>query len=263
MRCPRCSHEAPAGADFCPECGARLAAVCPRCGTPGAAGAKFCTKCGGGLTAAGSERDEPRPAAAAERRQLTVMFCDLVGSTAVSSVLDPEEMRELIRAYQEACASVVARFDGHVAQYLGDGLLVYFGYPEAHEDDPRRAVRAALELIDTIERSDLRQRPGVDERLAVRVGVHTGLVVVGEIGGGGRHGHLALGETPNVAARLQALAAPGTVAVSDATHGLAERGFRWEDRGAHDLKGLAQPQRAWQPLGEIGGSRLATAGAPA
>jgi class 3 adenylate cyclase len=264
MRCSRCSHEAPAGAEFCPECGTKLAAACARCGTPSAAGQKFCTKCGASLTAAGeSEREPVRSPAAAERRQLTVMFCDLVGSTAVSSVLDPEEMRELIRAYQDTCAAVIARFEGHVAQYLGDGLLVYFGYPQAHEDDPRRAVRAALEIVEAIERSQVRPRPDVDERLAVRVGIHTGLVVVGEIGGGERLEHLALGETPNLAARLQALAAPGTVVVSDATHRLAERAFRWQDLGPRAIKGFAEAQRLWQAIGEVGAgrSRAAVTGA--
>src|SRR6266851_661039 len=131
MRCAGCGHDAPAGAVFCPECGAKLVASCAQCGTPSAAGHKFCVKCGAALTTAVEpERELPRSSAAAERRQLTVMFCDLVGSTAVSSVLDPEEMRELIRSYQAACGAVIARFDGHVAQYLGDGLLVYFGYPQ-------------------------------------------------------------------------------------------------------------------------------------
>ncbi len=263
MRCPRCSHEAPAGAEFCPECGARLAPTCARCGTPSVAAQKFCTKCGASLTAAvESDRERPRPPTApAERRQLTVMFCDLVGSTAISTVLDPEEMRELIRAYQDTCATVIANFEGHVAQYLGDGLLVYFGYPQAHEDDPRRAVRAALEIVEAI----ARRRPDVDDRLAVRVGIHTGLVVVGEIGGGGRHESLALGETPNLAARIQSLAAPGTVVVSDNTRRLAERAFRWRDLGAQTVKGFAETQRLWQAVGEAGEagrSRVAAPGSP-
>jgi class 3 adenylate cyclase/predicted ATPase len=217
-------------------------------------------KCGAALTAtAEPKRDDSR---AAERRQLTVMFCDLVGATAVSTMLDPEEMRELIRAYQDACAKVIARFEGHVAQYLGDGLLVYFGYPQAHEDDPRRAVRAALEIAEAIERANLRPRPDATERLAVRVGVHTGIVVVGEIGDARRHEHLALGETPNLAARLQELAAPGTVAVSDATHRLAESAFHWSDLGARTVKGFTQAQRVWRPIRELGRSRLAPADAP-
>ena len=189
------------------------------------------------------------------------MFCDVVGSTAVSSVLDPEEMRELIRAYQHACTAVILRFEGHVAQYLGDGLLVYFGYPQAHEDDPRRAVRAALEIVEAIERLNVRPRPDVDERLAVRVGIHTGLVVVGEMGSGGRQEHLALGETPNLAARLQALAEPATVVVSASTHRLAERAFRWHDLGARAMKGFAEPQQIWQAIGDaVGRSRAAASG---
>src|SRR5712691_8733057 len=128
---------------------------------------------------------EPQPPDA-ERRQLTVLFCDLVDSTVLASQLDPEELRHVVRAYQETCAKVIARFDGHIAQYLGDGLLVYFGYPLAHEDDAQRAVR---------------------------LGIHTGLVVVGEVGGGTRQEQLALGETPNLAARLQGLAAPNTLVI--------------------------------------------------
>src|SRR5262245_19684541 len=142
----------------------------------------------------------------AERRQLTVMFCDLVDSTALASQLDPEEWREVVRAYQDTCAHVIARFEGHIAQYLGDGLLVYFGYPLAHEDDAQRAVRAGLGMVEAVGTLNTRfeRAPGV--RLAVRLGIHTGVVVVGEMGGGGRQEHLALGETPNIAARLQTLA---------------------------------------------------------
>src|SRR5439155_3329454 len=133
-------------------------------------------------------------------RQLTVLFCDVVDSTALASQLDPEELREVVRVYQEACAKVVARFEGHIAQYLGDGLLVYFGYPLAHEDDAQRAVRAGLGIVEVLGtlNSRLAQRQGV--RLAIRMGIHTGLVVVGAMGGGGRQEQLALGETPNIAA---------------------------------------------------------------
>ena len=159
----------------------------------------------------------------AERRQLTVMFCDLVGSTALSARLDPENLRDIVRAYQATCAEVISRFDGHIAQYLGDGLLVYFGYPQAHENDAERAVRAGLGIVDAVERLS----GGIDQRLAVRVGIHTGSVVVGDVGGEGRQERLALGETPNVAARLEALAGPRSVVVSSATKShalLARRG---------------------------------------
>src|SRR5215510_15234325 len=148
------------------------------------------------------------PAPEAERRQLTVLFCDLVDSTVLASRLDPEEWREVVRAYQDTCARVIARYDGHIAQYLGDGLLVYFGYPLAHEDDAQRAVRAGLGMVEAVGQlnTHLAQERGV--QLEVRLGVHTGLVVVGEVGGGTRQEQLALGETPNVAARLQGIAAP-------------------------------------------------------
>ena len=145
---------------------------------------------------------EPRPPEA-ERRQLTVLFCDLVESTALAARLDPEELREVVRAYQETCARVIERFDGHIAQYLGDGLLVYFGYPQAHEDDAQRAVRTGLGLVEAMGGLNARLQAEQAVRLAVRVGVHTGLVVVGEMGGGARREALALGETPNLAARLQ------------------------------------------------------------
>jgi class 3 adenylate cyclase len=163
----------------------------------------------------------PPPAAAsppeAERRQLTVLFCDLVESTRLASQLDPEDLREVVRAYQEACAKVIARYEGHIAQYLGDGLLVYFGYPLAHEDDAQRAVRAGLGIVEALGQlnSRLTQERGV--ALAVRLGIHTGLVVVGDVGGGTRQEQLALGETPNIAARLQGIAAPNTLVISAAT----------------------------------------------
>jgi len=153
----------------------------------------------------------------AERRQLTVLFCDLVDSTVLSSQLDPEDLREVVRAYQDTCAKVIARFDGHIAQYLGDGLLVYFGYPLAHEDDAQRAVRAGLGIVEAMGQLNTRLTQERGVQLAVRLGIHTGLVVVGEVGGGTRQEQLALGETPNVAARLQGLAAPNTLVISAAT----------------------------------------------
>ena len=153
----------------------------------------------------------------AERRQLTVLFCDLVDSTALAGQLDPEDLREVVRAYQDTCAKVIARFDGHIAQYLGDGLLVYFGYPRAHEDDAQRAVRAGLGMVDAMGQLNTRLAQERGIQLAVRLGIHTGLVVVGEVGGGSRQEQLALGETPNIAARLQGLAAPNTLVISAAT----------------------------------------------
>jgi class 3 adenylate cyclase len=182
-----------------------------------------------------------REASDAERRQLTVLFCDLADSTTLAGQLDPEDLREVIQAYQATCAEVIQRFDGHIAQYLGDGLLVYFGYPQAHEDDAARAVRAGLSMVEAL--GTLNARLGRDRgiRLAVRVGIHTGLVVVGALGGGDRHEHLALGETPNIAARLQSLAAPDTVVISAATHQLVQGLFTCQALSTPTLKGVAQP----------------------
>src|SRR5438270_120264 len=159
-----------------------------------------------------STRAAPPPDA--ERRQLSLLFCDLVDSTKLSSQLDPEEYREVVRAYQQVCSEVITRFDGHIAQLLGDGLLVYFGYPQAHEDDAQRAVRAGLGMLAAMGdlNSRLRRKQGI--RLALRIGIHTGLVVVGQMGGQGRQEQLALGETPNIAARIQGLAQPNMVAIS-------------------------------------------------
>jgi len=167
-----------------------------------------------------------------ERRQLTVMFCDLVDSTALSERLDPEEWREVVRAYQQTSAAVIGHYEGHIAQYLGDGLLVYFGYPTAHEDDARRAVRTGLEIVEAIKG---RARP---QPLQVRIGIHTGLVVVGEVGAGGRTEQLALGETPNIAARIQGLAEPNTVIVSAVTQRLIEGQFECQPFGSHLVKGI-------------------------
>src|SRR5262245_40817482 len=166
------------------------------------------------LEAAGPQTAPPLAASSpqeAERRQLTVLFCDLVDSTVLASQLDLEELREVVRAYQDTCAKVIARFDGHIAQYLGDGLLVYFGYPLAHEDDVQRAVRAGLGIVEALGHLNTRLTQERGVQLAVRLGIHTGLVVVGEVGGGTRQEQLALGETPNLAARLQDLAAPNTL----------------------------------------------------
>src|SRR5215467_5189921 len=153
----------------------------------------------------------------AERRQLTVMFCDLVDSTKLSSQLDPEEYREVVRAYQATCAEVIQRYDGHIAQLLGDGLLVYFGYPIAHEDDAQRAVRTGLGILAAMGNLNTRLQEAKGIHLALRLGIHTGLVVVGEMGSQGRQEQLALGQVPNVCARIQGLAAPNTIAMSEAT----------------------------------------------
>jgi len=183
----------------------------------------------------------------AERRQITVMFCDLVGSTAMSSGLDPEDMREVILEYQQAVVREIERMGGHVARYMGDGVLAYFGYPQAHEDDPERAVRAGLAMVDAVSR--LSTPSG--ERMAARIGISTGLVVVGDlIGEGGSQERAAVGDTPNLAARLQGLAQPNSVVVSPATRRLLGGLFELEDLGLHDLKGISEPVRPWRILGD-------------
>jgi TOMM system kinase/cyclase fusion protein len=178
----------------------------------------------------------------AERRQLTVMFCDLVGSTALSAKLDPEDLRDVEHAYQQSCAEVIRRFEGHLAKYLGDGLLVYFGYPRAHEDDAERAVRAGLGMIEEMESLNAQLHAEHGVRLALRVGIHTGLVVAGRMGAGEQPESQAIvGETPNVAARLQEVAAPDTVVVSGATLRLIPGLFITQELGAPVLKGVSEP----------------------
>jgi len=193
----------------------------------------------------------------AERRQLTVMFCDLVDSTKLSSQLDPEDLREVVQAYQKTCTDVIERYDGYVAQLLGDGLLVYFGYPQAHEDDAHRAVRTGLGIFNAI--GDLNQglQQTRDIQLALRIGIHTGLVVVGQMGSTGRSEQLALGETPNVAARIQGRAAPNTLVISDATARLVQGYFVCQDLGMQPLRGVAEPIAVYRVLSESGAtSRL-------
>jgi class 3 adenylate cyclase/DNA-binding winged helix-turn-helix (wHTH) protein/predicted ATPase len=281
--CPQCQHENSVTASFCGACGTHLVRVCPSCGRAASPRTLFCTACGteltrslpdtsappsvpqgelsaaragsGGTSAAGQGKPE------AERRHLTVLFCDVIDSTALSVGLDPEAYREVIGAYHAVCAEVIERFDGHIAQYLGDGLLVYFGYPRAHEDDAQRAVRVGLGIVEALGplQKRLQQEQGVG--LAVRVGIHTGLVVVGAIGEGARAERLALGEAPILAARLQGLAPPGTVLISAATARLVQGWFACEALGDQTLKGFPAPMPVYRVLAESGvQSRLDLAG---
>jgi len=192
-----------------------------------------------------STEDSAHPfVSGAERRQLTVMFCDLVGSTALSARLDPEDMREIIGAYHRCCAEQITQYNGFVANYMGDGVLAYFGYPQAHEDDAERAVRAGLGLISAVASLDVRS-----VRLEARVGIATGLVVVGDlIGEGSAQEQSVIGETPNLAARLQALAVPNAVIIAANTRRLVGDLFEYRDLGAVEVKGIAAPTPAWQVL---------------
>src|SRR6516162_2959929 len=193
-------------------------------------------------SAASSASTGAKPQDAAERRQLTVMFCDLVGSTALSVRFDPEELREELRAYQNTVSGVVARYDGFVAKFMGDGVLAYFGYPRAHEDDPERAVRAGLEIAAAVRGLETRGT----EQLAVRIGIATGLVVVGDlVGEGSAQEQAVVGETPNLAARLQALAEPGQIVLAGATRRLIGELFRLTDLGPQTAKGFVEPVEAF------------------
>ena len=187
-----------------------------------------------------------------ERRQLTVMFCDLVDSTVLAESLDPEEYGKVVTAYQQMCEAVIEPFEGRIAQYLGDGLLVYFGYPVAHEDDARRAVHSGLGILEALEHLNQRLDASRGIKLAARLGIHTGLVVVAELGARGQHERLAVGEAPNVAARLQELAAPDTLVISAATRRLVQPFFTFRPLGPHPIKGLSAPVPVYQVLGESG-----------
>ncbi len=228
-KCTRCDHANAAGNRFCGGCGAPLVRQCPACGAAIDPAMKFCSECGAPLTP-GPALPQPD---AGERRQVTVLFSDIVGSTDLAARLDPEDWQELLRTHQARAEEVVARHGGHVAQYLGDGLLVYFGWPKTYDDAAERAVRAALDLVEATAKLDVG-----GTRLAVRVGLHTGPVVVSTLGGPGRTETLALGEVPNVASRLQGAADPGMVLVSAATLRLVAGLFVVEERGPRTLRGI-------------------------
>ncbi len=225
MECPHCHYAFPAGSLYCGQCGAFLAETAPP-----------------------AEAADDR----AERRHLTVMFCDLVGSTGLSSSLDPEDFRELLRRYLDVADTVARRFSGFVGQVHGDGMLVYFGYPKSREDSAILAVRAGLGILRAIE--DLNREITLAGRdpLHVRIGIHTGLLVVGELGTGqGRESSVVVGKTPNLAARVQALARPGTVVISGDTWRLVRPYFRCEPLGDFVLKGIAEPVGVFRVAAEI------------
>src|SRR3989337_3262630 len=246
MRCSSCGFENPEGMNFCGKCASLRSPRCPQCGFENPPEFAFCGKCAAPLTGQSPvpkatqrylqlDKQEDKAAPEAERRQLTVMFCDLVGSTSISENLDPEELRDVVRTYQETCSELIDRYDGYIAQYLGDGLLVYFGYPLAHEDDVQRAVKAGLEIVVAI--SELPLKTQLQQTLQVRVGIHSGLVVVGEMGGGKKREPMAIvGETPNIAARLQGLAEPNTVVISSATYRLVEGLVGCQNLGLHPVE---------------------------
>lgn len=229
--------------------------TCSSCGYVNVPPARFCAACGKAFDEAIAVPDGEE-----RRQQITVLFCDLVGFTELSQSLDPEDLRDLLAEYHRICGEVVGHHDGHVAQFLGDGVVVYFGFPRAHEDDARRAVRCGLDILSEIQAYAAGSASPSEALLQVRAGIHTGRVVVGSVGPQGAY--LAQGGTPNIAARLQSEAAPGTLAVSDATWRIVEGYFRGESLGERELKGVAQPMRLWRVTGASGAeSRLEVGGA--
>jgi class 3 adenylate cyclase/tetratricopeptide (TPR) repeat protein len=257
MRCSKCGSDNREGRKFCTNCGVPLVPYCPKCGAAIQAGEKFCGECGTALgDAPASKAEDTIPVAVSatgERRHLTVLFCDLVGSTEIAAELDPEEWRELVAGYHRAAAEAITRFGGHVAKYLGDGVMAYFGWPEAHDNDGERAARAGLALLDVI--SKLNQPSGAGfsplsaVRLSVRVGIDSGAVVVGA--GAAKEADV-FGEAPNIAARLQATATPDTVLITAATHRLISGLFVVEALGPRPLKGIATPPEVFQVVRPTG-----------
>jgi class 3 adenylate cyclase/tetratricopeptide (TPR) repeat protein len=265
--CPSCGSDIPADSRFCPQCGSPQALNCTACGHANAAGSRFCAQCGAKLDGAAAAAPSPAPspaappvaraANAAERRQITVMFCDLVGSTALSTQLDPEDLRHVIAAYHKCVADVVAGFGGYVAKYMGDGVLIYFGYPEAHEADAENAVRGALALVGAV--AQLFRPPYPPPRAGeekegahqVRIGVATGLVVVGELLGTGEvQERNVVGETPNLAARLQSAAEPNSAVVDSTTRRLAGDLFEYQALAPAALKGFQDTVTIWRVVRE-------------
>jgi predicted ATPase/class 3 adenylate cyclase len=284
MQCSACGFDNPDGMKFCGGCGTALGQACPTCGRDNPPGFRFCGYCGspltagtasaadapaGGPDASATAQDAPGPEpalatsgepvshgrlpAGAELRQISVMFCDLVGSTALSARLDPEELRDVVGAYQEACVSAIEANDGYVAQYLGDGILAYFGYPQALEREASRAVRAGLAAVRGVKRLSERLEKERGTALAVRIGIHTGVVVIGEVGSGRRREALALGETPNLAARIQAAAEPDTVFISGDTQRLVWQEFECEEAGDRELAGIPAPVHLFRVARDLAG----------
>ncbi len=247
MRCSKCGSDNPAGKKFCEDCGGPLANPCPKCGAQTTAGKRFCGECGAPLDAtAGIIEPRDDGGLAAERRHLTVLFCDLVGSTEIAAQLDPEEWRELVAGYHRAAAEAITRYGGTVAKYLGDGVMAYFGWPAAHENDAERAARAGLAILESVSELNLVSR---NPKISVRVGIDSGAVVVGR--GAGKDADV-FGEAPNIAARVQSAAAANTVLITAGTHRLISGLFVVEQLGAQELKGVVPPVELYRVLRPTG-----------
>jgi len=266
MQCSQCQFQNPAGMRYCGNCAAPLASLCTACHQQNPQTFKYCGFCGQALpvlplvsaatgsssTAAGEaeqQMDVTTSKTLLERRQLTVMFVDLVGSSELSERLDPEDLREIITIYRDKCHQVISRYSGYIAQYLGDGILVYFGYPIAGEDDPCRAVHVALEITGIFKKLKTTLLNQFKVRVRVRIGIHTGLVIIGEQTST-ESDRLALGETPNIAARLQAMAQPDNICISNVTRSLVADEFQCISLGTHTPKGFTQALEIFEVRGE-------------
>ena len=275
MICGHCGADNKAGRKFCSQCGQNLPALCLGCGYENDQNDRFCGGCGVNLEPSASPNaakpdgaspvpepePEPRPdlkgkfidekslapRQQAEKRQLTVMFCDLADSTAMSTRMDPEDLSQLNQLYQETCSSVIEEFGGYIARYMGDGVLCYFGYPRAHENDAERSIHAALRIQSRIK--EINEEGLMPELMSVRIGIATGPVIVGEVvGTGAARESTAVGKTPNLAARLQSLAQPGKIVIANETRILAGSRFELANTGQHQLKGIDTPVDAWEVL---------------
>ena len=283
MKCHACAHDNPPEMKFCGECGARLATICPACRAANAPTNKFCGECGAALTPAAAPVAHAAPAAPAattarfaspqaytpkhladkilssrsaiegERKQVTVLFTDVSGFTAMSERLDPEDVHAIMDQAFEVILEAVHRYEGTINQFLGDGVMALFGAPIAHEDHAQRALGAALAIQEGLDplRADVRRAHGVEFR--VRIGINTGLVVVGAIGRDLRMDYTAVGDTTNLAARMLNLAQPGQIVTTAQTHRLTDGFFLLADLGEFSVKGKSEPVRAYAVTGEIRG----------
>lgn len=242
VECPACRHSNPETARFCANCGEPLLRTCPQCKRPVGPGDRFCSACGARVAQKSPTGEPP-----AELRPTAILFCDLVGSTALSESLDPDDLRVLIRTYHDACAKAVARYDGHVVKYLGDGILAAFGFPHAHEDDSQRSILAGLAILDGLRALNLT----LPAPISVRIGIHSGQVIAGEVGAQDRPVIDLIGEAPNLAARVQECAPANAVVVSGDTQRLAQSSFSFESLGFHKLKGITREIELFRVIAPI------------
>lgn len=281
MKCPNCSFENAADAKFCENCGQPFEYLCPNCGRPVSPTAKFCKNCGFDLAgatmtprAAGVTRTEdldalrraaPKTVASkilaerdkmeGERKLVSALFTDIVDSTPLAEQMDPEDWREIVSGAHRRVSQAVYKYEGTIAQLLGDGVLAFFGAPLAHEDDAERAIRAALEILSSVREyaAELRKKNHV-ENFQMRVGLNTGPVVVGNIGSDLHMEYLAVGDTVNLASRMQSAAAPNTILISESTHRMAASLFDFEDRGRITVKGKVEPIQVYRVIAERKGA---------